>query len=129
MKIIILQGKIMNNENTYKVEILDNYPDIAKIILKKQVLGGSDALEFNLAVQKVKENNVRAIIADLKDVEMINSTGLGMLVGTMSTLRNFNIAFVLINVPEKVNYLLEVTHLNKVLRIFKNLEDAISAFK
>jgi|YNPMSStandDraft_1061717.scaffolds.fasta_scaffold00045_4 anti-sigma B factor antagonist len=119
----------MNNENTYKVEILDNYPDIAKIILKKQVLGGSDALEFNLAVQKVKENNVRAIIADLKDVEMINSTGLGMLVGTMSTLRNFNIAFVLINVPEKVNYLLEVTHLNKVLRIFKNLEDAISAFK
>lgn len=119
----------MNNDNTYKVEILENNPDIAKIVLKKQVLGGSDALEFNLAVQKAKDNNIRVIIADLKEVEVINSTGLGMLVGTMSTLRNFNISFVLANVPEKVKYLLEVTHLNKVFKIFANLEDAISAFK
>lgn len=119
----------MNSENTYKVDLVDGHNNIAKILLKKQVLGGNDALEFNLAIQKGKDMNVNAIIADLSQVELINSTGLGMLVGTMSTLRNSNIAFVLINVPDKVKYLLEVTHLNKVLRIYETLEDAITALK
>lgn len=119
----------MNQDNSYNIEFLGEETKIAKILLKKQVLGGNDALEFNLAIQKCKEQNVSVIIADLCEVEVINSTGLGMLVGAMSTLRNSNISFALVNVPEKVKYLLEVTHLHKVLRIFNNIEEAISILK
>lgn len=117
----------MNTESKYQLEMIEGRQNIGLIHLKSKVLGGSDALEFTSALQAAKDNKLKAVIADLSSVDLINSTGLGMLVGAMSNLRNSNTTFVLANVPDKVAGLLEVTHLNKVFKCYASLDSALEA--
>lgn len=119
----------MDTDSPYKLEALANHPEYGLIKLKSKVLGGSDALEFTSALQGVKAMSLKAVIADLSDVSLINSTGLGMLVGAVSSLRNSNTAFALINIPPKVSDLLTITHLDKVFKCYSDISSAIEGLR
>lgn len=112
----------MTEESKYLLSPLSDKPEIAVVYLKPKVLGGNDALEFTSALQPAKELGLRTVVADLSYVDIINSSGLGMLVSGMSTCRKSNISFVLTGIPEKVNHLLVVTHLDKVFKIYQDIE-------
>lgn len=111
------------SENTfkYKVEKI-NDKSIAVIYLTKNVLGGNDGFEFNSMVEKLKIDN-QIVCVDLNEVEVINSSGLGMLISGHTSLKNSDVKFALINVPDKVHNLLKVTHLDQVLKSFKSLNE------
>ena len=113
-------------DNKYEYEFLDPEQDTALIKLHENVLGGNDALEFTATLEELSSKGVKLIIADLKNVSVMNSSGLGMLVSALSNLKNTDVAFVLSSVPKKVQALLEMTHLNKVFSIYKNNEAAAS---
>lgn len=118
----------MSEETKYMVNLLEEGGDAAVISLKKQVLGGNDALEFTNVLQQTKDLKLKLVIADLSGVDIINSSGLGMLVSGMSHLRKISTNFALVSVPPKVMHLLEVTHLNRVFKIFDDIESAKKAF-
>ncbi|MFP4370576.1 MAG: STAS domain-containing protein, partial [Candidatus Kapaibacterium sp.] len=84
------------------------------------------ALEFTKELQKLASKNVDYIILDLSKVELMNSSGLGMLVSGLSSMKKNDIRLVLADVPEKVNNLLNMTHLDKVFEIYENVADAES---
>lgn len=117
---------IKMTENKYKYEFLDPEQETALIKLNENVLGGNDALEFTATLEELSSKGAKLIIADLKNVSVMNSSGLGMLVSALSNLKNTNVAFVLSSVPKKVLSLLEMTHLDKVFSIYKNNEAAAS---
>lgn len=111
-------------EQNYNIVIIDEAKTKAVVRLNESVLGGTDALEFSQAIESIREKGAKLIIADLKNVAVMNSSGLGMLVSALSSLKNNSVAFVLCSVPKKIMALLEVTHLNQVFSIFNNCEDA-----
>ena len=117
----------MQDNNAYEHRILGEENDIAMIELKSNVMGGSDALAFTSKLQQLAGETSKVVIIDLHNVELINSSGLGMLVSGMSTLRKHNISMHLAAVPAKVLRLLEMTHLNKVFQIFDTVEDAVNS--
>ena len=112
----------MNNDYEYKIK--EAHPQVATIVLKEQVLGGNDALAFSSKLEELSNKKVKFVIADLSNVEVMNSSGIGMMVSGLSTLRKHEINFILASIPGKVNALLEMTHLDKVFKIYETVSSA-----
>ncbi|MCX6155567.1 MAG: STAS domain-containing protein [Candidatus Kapabacteria bacterium] len=104
----------------------NNVP-IAMIKLEKQILGGTEALLFSSKMRELVAMKIGSVVIDLSSVESMNSSGLGMLVSGLSTLKNAGSNMLLANVPEKVMNLLTMTHLDKILKIFSNVDEAVSS--
>ena len=114
----------MSNYNFLKSEINSR---LVKIELNEQVLGGNDALDFASLLHEMTEQNVKYIIADLTKVKIMNSSGLGMLVSGLTSMKKNNINFILVSVPDKIMSLLEMTHLDKVFQIYDNEAEAVES--
>lgn len=112
-------------KENYCFELIADHPQKAVIALKENVLGGSDALQFTNCLDELKDKGVKCVIVDCSKVTLMNSSGLGMLIGSLSHLKKFGIALHLASVPAKVHSLLTMTHLDKVFKIFPSLDDAI----
>lgn len=99
----------------------------AVITLSRNVIGGADALDFSTQLNTLTTSGVRRVVIDLGEVELINSSGLGMLVQGHSLLRKSGGSIVLACVPERVQKHLEMTRLNSVFTVFPSVEAALTA--
>lgn len=115
----------MADKNEFQYSFAGENNVAAVIRLGEQVLGGSQALDYTSALQQLIQSGAKFVIIDLSAVQLINSSGLGMLVSGLSTLRKQEVALILSDIPDKVYSLLEMTHLNKVFNIAVNTEEAL----
>ena len=99
------------------------------LTLSSQVIGGADALEFSMEIRTIVERNVQYVIVDMSKVELINSSGLGMLVSGLSTMKKAGGTLKLAFVPNKVQQLLEMTHLDTVLNSYLTIQEAQESCK
>ena len=65
---------------------------------------------------------------DLAKVDWMNSTGLGILISGLTTLRNNGGELKLANVTEKIQSLLTITKLITVFENFDSVEEAVGSF-
>lgn len=100
--------------------------DKAVIILGRNVIGGADALSFSSQVSDIVATGVRHLVVDLSAVELINSSGLGMLAQGLTLLRKSGGALVLAAVPERARKQLDITRLSSVLMAFPTVEEALA---
>ncbi len=98
---------------------------IAVIELADQVIGGVDALDFTASVSAIIRDGGNHIILNLHNVEIINSTGLGMIVSAHTTLRKHGGMLTLVEVPQRVIKLLEMTQLTSIFTIMPTIADAL----
>jgi anti-sigma B factor antagonist len=103
--------------------------DITVISLDGNMVGGPDASALNDYLHKLITENKKNIVIDLNAVSFINSSGLGMLIGGLTTMRNAGGEMKLAGASKKIESLLEMTKLHKVFDIHKNVNDAIASFK
>ena len=113
------------SDHDYKTEQVADYPSCAIIKIAKHALGGNDALNFTSALNSLSKSEIKLCIADLSEVEIMNSSGLGMLVSGLSTLRKYNIEFVLAALPKKVEELMKMTRLDTIFKIFPDVPTAL----
>ncbi|MCL5991964.1 MAG: STAS domain-containing protein [Bacteroidetes bacterium] len=114
--------------SSYIYKIIEGKSQIASIELNELVLGGNDALEFSALLYGLFDKGITCVIIDLSKVQVMNSSGLGMMVSGLSSLRKNNIQMALVSVPAKVMSLLEMTHLDKVFQIYKNMQGAYEKY-
>lgn len=107
---------------TINYRIPQNKPGTAVVELGKHVLGGSEALEFTSILDELCHSATGLIAIDLSNVELMNSSGLGMLVNGLNAVKKHDKRLVLVSVPQKVEKLLKMTHLDEVFSIFDNIE-------
>ncbi|MGB9912778.1 MAG: STAS domain-containing protein, partial [Candidatus Kapaibacteriota bacterium] len=81
------------------------------------------ATTFSELIEKAKTKNLKYILLDLSNVEVINSLGLGMIVAGYTSLKKNNISLIMISPTEKVQNLLKITHLDTIFKIFNSVED------
>ncbi|MDX9790296.1 MAG: STAS domain-containing protein [Candidatus Kapaibacterium sp.] len=111
----------------YNIRYVSQNHRTAIIKLKSSVLGGNDALDFTNALNELVNSGTSCIIIDTGDVQIMNSTGIGMLAHAHTNLTKGGYEMMLINVPDKIMKLLVMTHLDEVFIIHDNLESALSA--
>ena len=73
-------------------------------------------------------NEAVDVVADLSGVQWMNSSGLGMLMAGMTTLRSSGGDLRLANVSDRVRRPIEVTKLDSVLKIFDSVDEAAQSY-
>jgi anti-sigma B factor antagonist len=105
---------------------IPNHPEISVVELPAKVLGGSSALAFSDFVNSLKTGGFKFLVLDLRNVQLMNSSGLGMIVSAYTTLKKDSIELILINVPKKIQNLLAITHLDNIFSQYRTFEDFIA---
>lgn len=96
--------------------------------LSGKIMGGPDASLLNDKLHELIEENKTKIVADLSKVEWMNSSGLGILIGGLTTMRNSGGDLKLACVTDRIQSLLMITKLMSVFETHDELEAAIGSF-
>lgn len=102
---------------------------VTVISLKGKVIGGPDASELTRQLHGLIDQGKKQIVVDLGGVELMNSSGLGMLIGGLTTVRNAGGDLKLANASVKILSLFTVTKLSKVFTHFPSVKNAVESFQ
>lgn len=103
--------------------------DVVVLELSGKIMGGPDASLLNDKLHELIESGNSKVIADLKKVNWMNSSGLGILIGGLTTMRNNGGDLKLANVTDRIQSLLMITKLLTVFDTYETAEKAIDSFK
>ena len=101
---------------------------VVVISLTGKIMGGPEATEINEKFHQLIDDKKLRVVIDLNYVEWMNSSGLGILIGAVTLLRNNQGKLLLINVSDRIQNLLKITKLSGIFETSDSLEDAISSF-
>jgi anti-sigma B factor antagonist len=99
------------------------------IALEGNLMGGPDAAALNAKLHELVESGNKHVILDLSRVQFMNSSGLGLLIGSVSTLKNAGGALKLASVSEKILALIKITKLGGVFESYPSVDAAALSFK
>ena len=102
---------------------------IVVLELAGKVMGGPDANMLSEKLHELVDQKTTKVVADLSKVDWMNSTGLGILIGGLTTMRNNKGDLKLVNVTERIKSLLVITKLITIFETFDTTDDAIASFK
>jgi anti-sigma B factor antagonist len=89
---------------------------------------GEGTMAIRNTVRDILKNNGKKIILNLAEVNYIDSSGIGELVSTYSTVANSGGQFKLLNLTKKIQELLAITKLLTVFQVFDNEQSALASF-
>ena len=110
----------------FKEEIID---DVAVVYLKGNLMGGDETQVIKEHVNSLLSDDVKKVVMDLSKVKWINSSGLGVLMAAMTSLRNSGGNLKLASVAEKVQSILMITQLIKIFETYESVDRAIASYK
>jgi len=98
------------------------------IEIEGEIMGGTEADDFKDILFKAIEDDIVDIVVDMEKATWMNSSGLGMLISGLTTLRSSGGDLRLANVSERVRRPLEITKLDSVFSIYNSVEDALKSY-
>ena len=111
-----------------KIKTSEKYEAVI-IELKGNVMGGEDTKEFNDTLHKLVDEGKTNLIVDLSGVKFMNSSGLGMLIGGLTTMKKAEGYFKLANVTDKIESLLIITKLITIFETYDSVDKAVESFE
>ena len=98
------------------------------IKLDGKITIGSGDQQLREVISAALANGRTNILLDLSGVTTIDSSGIGELVGSYTTVTNRAGKLKLLHLPAKLNELLHVTQLITVFEVYENEQDALKSF-
>ncbi|MCB1008925.1 MAG: STAS domain-containing protein [Acidobacteria bacterium] len=89
---------------------------------------GKGDIALREAVHKALDDGARKVVIRLADVSTIDSSGVGELVSAFTTVTNRGGKLKLLNLPPKVNDILQITQLITVFEVYDNEDEAVASF-
>ncbi len=96
--------------------------------LSGKIMGGPDATLLHEKLHELIDAGKPQIVADLQNVDWMNSSGLGILIGGLTTMRNSGGDLKLANITDRIQSLLMITKLLTVFEAFETVEEAVQSF-
>lgn len=106
-------------------EKIENH--VAVLSLSGKMMGGPETTALHDHVRGLVNDGINKVVIDLSGVKWINSSGLGVLMAVMTTLKNSDGMMKLANITEKVESLLMITQLMRIFESFDSVERAVSS--
>lgn len=101
---------------------------VTLLVLDGRVVLGEETNRLRESVKKLIADGKKKIILDMKNVTMIDSSGLGALVAAYSSAKSGGAAIRLCNLGAHFDQLLQITKLLTVFEVSKTQEEAIRSF-
>jgi len=93
--------------------------DVVILDVSGKIMGGEETTMFHGKIHEYINQNKKNFVVDLKDVDWMNSVGLGMLISSLTT--------VLANIT-RIESILTITRLISVFEHFDSREEAMKSF-
>jgi len=111
-----------------KYDVKERYNCVI-IEISGNVMGGPHAETFRKTLHELIEDGKKEVIADLSRVKFMNSSGLGLLIGGLTTMRNAGGDLVICEADKKIESLLMITKLITIFDHYRTLEEAVKSYK
>lgn len=98
------------------------------ISLQGKITIGSGDTQLREVITNAVNAGKTNVLLDLSGVTTIDSSGIGELVGSYTTVANRGGKLKLLHLPAKLNELLHVTQLITVFEVYENEEEAVKSF-
>jgi anti-sigma B factor antagonist len=110
-----------------KIKVKEKYGAVI-LELKGNVMGGEDTKDFNELLHKLIDDGKKNVVIDLSSVKFMNSSGLGMLIGGLTTIKKAEGQLKLANVTDKIESLLIITKLITIFETSDTVDEAVQSF-
>lgn len=97
------------------------------VLILKGKLDLVNAGELKHTVTSLLDEDKNLLHLNMKDVDFINSSGLGALVSLMKEIRVHKGRLTMSNLAPYVNEIFEITQLSNVFEIFSDVDEAVSS--
>jgi anti-sigma B factor antagonist len=108
--------------------IKNKLEDLIIFELSGNVIGGPESAKINLDINKHIEKGEKKFIIDLSKVTIMNSSGLGTLIASLTSIKKSGGELKLVGANEKIANLFLVTKLNTIFELVESIEKATSSF-
>jgi len=105
-----------------------NLGEVVILELSGKIIGGPDATNLNDKLHDLVEKGTKKVVADLAQVNWMNSSGLGILISALTTTRNAGGELKIAAATEKIQKLLTITKLTNVFTLYTTVDEAIASF-
>ena len=102
--------------------------DVLILHLEGELMGGEDSKSFQERIYEAIREEMPQVVVDMQNVKWMNSSGLGILMAGLTTLRGSGGDLRLARVPERVRRPIEITKVDQVLQMFPSVEAAVNSF-
>lgn len=102
--------------------------EVLVITFSGELMGGDEAQDFQKRVYSAIEEGSVNVVIDMTDLKWMNSSGLGFIMAALTTLRASGGDLRLCRVSARVRRPIEVTKLDRVIKIFDSVDEAIDSF-
>lgn len=102
--------------------------DVVILSISAQIFGDTDCLYLKDKVKDLVSKAKHKVVFDMKNVKLINSVGIGILMACWTSLANVGGKLKMVNVSEKVNGLLEITELDQFFETYESMDETINSF-
>ena len=108
---------------------LENRDNFAIITILDNSVEGKSAAELKTKILVVAQTNIEALILDLSNVSIMDSSGLGALLLAHRQLKDHSIPVVLVGVQEFIKNLLNITRIEDIFIYFATVDDALAGIE
>ena len=98
------------------------------INLQGKITIGSGDSQLREVITNALNSGKNNLLLDMSGVTTIDSSGIGELVGSYTTVTNRGGKLKLLHLPAKLNELLHVTQLISVFEVYENEQEAVKSF-
>ncbi len=101
---------------------------VVVLTLDGEMVGGPDATLLTEKLRDLIKNNKNKIVVDLKRVNYMNSSGLGILIAGLTTVRNSGGDLKLLHLEKRLLDLIKITKMDRVFSLFEDEDKAVDSF-
>jgi anti-sigma B factor antagonist len=99
--------------------------DITIIYLKGKIMDGPETTKLQEKIEGLIAEGSKKIIIDLAEIDWINASGLGVLLGCLKIIKNHEAETKLSRVSRKVKSMMETTRLIEVFDTYETVQAAL----
>ena len=102
--------------------------DVAILSASGNLMGGPETTAVHDKVREIVGKGYKKLVIDLAGVKWINSSGLGVLMGSMTTMKNAQGEMKLANVSDRIQSLFMITKLITIFETYDSTDKAVGSF-
>lgn len=102
---------------------------VTVVTLEGNLMGGPDAAILHGKLHQLVAEGKKYVVINMAHVKLMNSSGLGLLIGCVATMKNAGGGLKLANTPDKISSLITIAKLEPVFERYESVKAAAASFK
>lgn len=102
--------------------------DVAVVDLRGRLVSGEAVDSLRKLVNQLVADDCKKILLNLSEVDWIDSSGIGELVGSIKLAERFSCSIKLLRIGDRVRHVLSISKLLPVLDVYEDEQEAIASF-